>query len=112
LSSNDRSLTSRRFYVQCSDDSNGTRPCFDSSGKGRLLRELRNSLDVGLATLRALRIRADRSIGSPDPRAVGPESNSSSCPGRIVGGFASTEEEPPAQVPPGCSPNSYSELVP
>jgi len=70
--------------VQCTDDSNGARPCIDSSGEGRLLRELRNSLNVGLATLRALRIRADHSIGSLDPRAVGSEPRSSRCLGCLA----------------------------
>jgi len=70
--------------VQCADDSNGARPCIDSTGEGRLLCELRNGLVFSPAPLRSLRIGEDRPHGSLDPRAVEPRSSSGARIGRIA----------------------------
>ena len=45
---------------------------------------LNGDILFGPAAVRSLRIRANRSIGSPDPRAVEPRSDASSCHGRIA----------------------------
>jgi hypothetical protein len=59
-------------------------PGFTSCGERRLLRELRNSLNIVWAALRTLWIGAHRSIASIDSRAVGPEPGSSRGLGRIT----------------------------
>ena len=70
--------------MQCTDDSNGARSGIDSSGEGRLLRELQNGLVFGPAAVRALRVGEDRPNSSLDPRAVGPRSGSGARIGRIA----------------------------
>ena len=59
-------------------------PGFYSRGERRLLRELRDGLDIIWAALRTLRIGPDRSIGSLDPRAMGPGSDYSRGAGCIT----------------------------
>ena len=70
--------------MQCTDDSNGARPCMDSTEEGRLLSELRNGLVFGPAAVRSLRIGEDRRTGSLDPRAVGSKPGSSARLGRVA----------------------------
>ena len=50
--------------MQCTDDSNGTGPCIDSPGEGRLLSELHDGLLFGPAAVRSLRVGEDRRIGA------------------------------------------------
>jgi hypothetical protein len=70
--------------VQSTDDSKGARTGVDSSGEGHLLRELQDGLLLGPAAVWSLRFGEDRSIGSLNPRAVGPRSGSGARIGRIA----------------------------
>jgi hypothetical protein len=70
--------------VQCTDDSNGARPCIDPLGEGRLLWELQDDLVFGPAAVRSLRIGEDRPNGALNPRAVGPMPSSSPRVSRVA----------------------------
>src|SRR5579883_1967850 len=74
----------RRAYAQCSNDSTRARVDFNSRGVYRLLRELRDHLDIIWAALRTLRIGGHSSIASTGSRAVGAEPRSGRDLGRIA----------------------------
>src|SRR6185437_7325881 len=76
--------TLRRAYAKCSNDSMRAGPGFHSRGERRLLRELRDSLDIIRAAVRTLRIGGHRSIGSAGSRTVGSEPGSRRRLGRVT----------------------------
>jgi hypothetical protein len=73
-----------RRYAQCTDDPDRTWPGVDTTGEGRLLRSLSDSLDLRRTALRTLRVRANPPSGCHAARAVGPRPGSLHCIGRIA----------------------------